>query len=174
MNISGKLPYADDFDGMAAMSKPSSFHGGLDIRVICSKNIPARDPIFEYVKHYGEGFITALFESRVAPPRLTTGSHLQLFFPENYLTMHEQRVFPSAAAKAYPNLKRLDIVTHSLFIVQLAGSLSVIQDDNYYMDNSSYESGRGWWFQKDYVPEGHGASDEFSSIAGVDIEGLGL
>lgn len=131
------FPYHETFDTMDP--KP----GGFDMRVICCKNVPPRDPRFEYVSEVGYAAVTRLFAHKDHPVKIQPSEdHISIMFPERYLSVHEQRWLGTALEEA--GYKRADVISSSVFIVQSASCLSIIQDDKYLEDRKAEE----WWFGK--------------------------
>jgi hypothetical protein len=142
--VSMGYPYQADFEAMTPQGPATDFYGGIEAYVIVAKNIPPRASQFEYMIEMGRGLVTTVFEDRDKRADLSSyGESTFLCFPERHMSVHEQRHFTGAVGWAIrPKLKRLHILTSSVFIVQCADALAVIEDPKYLLDT---ESGSWWW-----------------------------
>lgn len=70
------------------------------------------DEMFAYI---GQSFLSELFDSE---KDLTDTKEIQLLYPERWLNILEQRALLEAISQRCPNVEKITITTHSVYIMQ--------------------------------------------------------
>jgi len=93
-----------------------------NLEVLCMRRPWLRDPNLETELHMGRGVLDNIFDERVVEARTT---HIFLSYPERWTNIIEQRLILPRVAHYYPNLKYLQIKTHSVYIIQCCPNVCV-------------------------------------------------
>jgi len=120
------------FDSWAEHLSPtpeSIEHYGFELRVVCSKDIPPRHSMFDFIRGIGINKFDEIFSGSIS----TFPEHWFLAFPERHCSVQEiyQLIYQISKLNKEKNLglKRLDILTSSPAILSdtYNGCLTIIQ-----------------------------------------------
>lgn len=123
---------SQQFDIWAAGLVPTNEsieHYGFELRVVCSKDIPPRHSMFEFIREMGINKFDEIFSETLS----TLPEHWFLAFPERHCSVQEiyKLIYQISKLNKEKNLglKRLDILTSSPAILSdtYNGCLTVIQ-----------------------------------------------
>lgn len=101
----------------------------FEIKVYIYTRPNLRDPSLEFELQMGRNVLESMFDKLEQRPDITS---LFLAFPENHLNLVEQRQLYDRCQHYLPNLKKLEIKTHSVHIIQCTSNNSA-----YMMDDAS-------------------------------------
>lgn len=85
------------------------------IKVYVQTRPHMRDDNLEYLYQIGRSVLEQIFDREVVDESITT---LTLYYPERYLNIIEERSLYARLAHYCPNLKSLEIMTQSVYIIQ--------------------------------------------------------
>lgn len=91
----------------------------FDITVAVQRRPHMRDENLEYLFHLGTSVLRQIFDEERVDPNVT---QVKLFFPERWLNIVEERSLYDRLQKYCPNLKTLEIMTQSVYIIQCTRS----------------------------------------------------
>lgn len=101
---------------------PQPVDGEPDVEVLVYRRPNLRDECLEYESFMGIDVLRSIFDQMKMRPDVTD---LFLSFPERWLNIIEQRALYPRLAHYCPNLKSLQIKTHSVYIIQCTPSRCV-------------------------------------------------
>lgn len=87
----------------------------FSIKVFVQKRPHMRDPNLEYLFMFGLGVLNQIFDEERVDPAITK---LTLYFPERHMNIVEERSLYDRLKHFCPNLKELQIMTQSVYILQ--------------------------------------------------------
>jgi hypothetical protein len=87
----------------------------FDITVFIQRRPHMRDDNLEYQLHIGKGILHQLFDHERVDPSVTEAT---FFYPERWLNIVEERSLFDRLQHFCPNLKKVTIVTQSVYIIQ--------------------------------------------------------
>lgn len=96
------------------MSKPYGTYP-FEIRVRVQRRPHMRDPNLEMVMHMGTTVLRQIFDEERVDPTITS---VVMYFPERWMNIVEERSLWVRLEKYCPNLKKVDIMTQSVYILQ--------------------------------------------------------
>ncbi len=93
------------------------------IKLLVQRRPHMRDDNLEMVMHMGTRVLRQIFdEMRVDP----TVEHLAMYFPERWMNIVEERSLWDRLAKYCPNLKSVEIMTQSVYIIQCTRAENIL------------------------------------------------
>ena len=99
------------------MSKPK-----FELEVLCFTRPNLRDESLQYESHIGYYVLQNCFDKFETD---YDTKEVFLSFPEKFLNILEQRMLIQRLEKFYPNLKKVTIKTHSVYIIQTVHSENI-------------------------------------------------
>ena len=101
----------------------------IELEVYVYRRPNLRDDSLEYELYMGQNVLRAIFDEMRECPEIT---ELFLSFPENRLNIIEQRLLFPRLGQYCPNLKKVTIKTHSVYIIQCTPNSCclIVQGDN--------------------------------------------
>ncbi len=87
----------------------------FDIKVIIQRRPHMRDDNLEYLFMIGTGVLRQIFDEERIDPTVTS---VKLFFPERHMNVVEERSLFDRLQHFCPNLKTVEIMTQSVYIIQ--------------------------------------------------------
>lgn len=117
----------------------------FEIKLLVQRRPHMRDGNLEYLFMIGTGVLRQIFdEERVDP----TVKELTLFFPERYMNIVEERSLYNRLEHFCPNLKKLNITTQSVYLMQMTpnGCVFIVQSKDEQDNGITQEgtTGRLW------------------------------
>ena len=106
----------------------------IDLKVYVYRRPHLRDHNLEFEFHIGMNVLQGLFDEMRMMPEIT---EVSLSFPENWLNIIEQRALFQRLGHYCPNLKKVQIKTHSVYIIQCVPNTSC------FVVSSDYENEHG-------------------------------
>lgn len=94
----------------------------FSIEVFVQRRPHMRDENLEMMLYVGMGVLKQLYDEERVDEEVTT---LTLYYPERWMNIVEERSLYDRLAKYCPNLKSLQIVTQSVYIIQCTSGRSV-------------------------------------------------
>ena len=115
------------------------------IKVFVQKRPHMRDDNLEYLFCIGTSVLRQIFDKEVIDLTVTK---LTLYFPERYMNIVEERSLYNRLAHFCPNLKTLEIMTQSVYILQCTPSKNILMlespDEQEYGTPKESTTGRLW------------------------------
>lgn len=93
-----------------------------NLEVLCARRPWLRDSNLETELYMGRSVLDNIFDELTVDVRTT---HIFLSYPERWTNIIEQRLILPRVAHYYPNLKHLQIKTHSVYIIQCCPNVCV-------------------------------------------------
>lgn len=117
----------------------------FEIKVYITRRPWMRDGNLEYLFMMGTGILRQIFdEERIDP----TVINVVLYFPERYMNIVEERSLFNRLQHFCPNLKKVEIMTQSVYIIQCvpSGSCLILSSPDEQENGLTHESttGRLW------------------------------
>lgn len=85
----------------------------LHVKVWTRPNL--RDGCHEMMLYSGKAFLDNIFDKKVVDPSVTT---VWAYYPETWCNIPELQALMDWIPKFYPNVTKIDITTHSVYIIQ--------------------------------------------------------
>lgn len=111
------------------------------LEVFVSRRPWMRDPNLEYMLHMGLRVLENLFDNEVVDEKTT---QVQLWFPERWCNIVEERSILRRLELLYPNLEHVQIMTQSVYIIQCTKSESVFIFQDVAPLTQEADKGRLW------------------------------
>jgi len=130
----------------------------FELSVYVQRRPHMRDDNLEYVLYAGQGILRQIFDDERVDESVTEA---KFYFPERWMNIVEERSLFMRLEKYCPNLKKVEIVTQSVYIIQStpAGSVKILtsKDENNKIErdgNIVQESVTGrLWYQNVGIPD---------------------
>jgi hypothetical protein len=87
----------------------------FELQVAIQRRPHMRDANLEYLLHVGQHVLRQVFDEERVDPTLTK---VELFYPERWMNIVEERSLFQRLARFCPNLKKVRIITQSVYIIQ--------------------------------------------------------
>lgn len=117
----------------------------FEIKVYISRRPWMRDDNLEYMFMMGTNVLRQIFDEERVDPSVTK---VVLYFPERYMNIVEERSLYNRLQHFCPNLKSVEIMTQSVYIIQCtaAGSCRIVSSNDEQENGITQESttGRLW------------------------------
>lgn len=113
----------------------------FEIKVYVQKRPWLRDPNLEYLYMLGFGVLQDIFDREV----INTTETLTLYFPERHLNLVEERSLYDRLKTYCPKLKKLEIMTSSVLILQCTShkNILILESPDEIENGSPIESATG-------------------------------
>lgn len=95
----------------------------FDIKVYVQRRPHMRDENLEMMMHFGLGILKRIFDEERVDESISSAT---FYYPERWMNIVEERSLYDRLAKYCPNLKKVEIVTQSVYIIQCTASPSVL------------------------------------------------
>lgn len=95
----------------------------FELSVLTRPNLRDR----EFTSYCGKPYIENIFDDLIIDNKLTD---IYIEYPERWCNLCEQRALLTRIPLLYPNIKKVKILTHSVYIIQCANREQVIIYDN--------------------------------------------
>jgi hypothetical protein len=92
------------------------------IKLIVTRRPHMRDDNLEYLLCMGTGVLRQIFDNEVVDSSV---KNVVLYYPERYMNIVEERSLYSRLARYCPNLESLEIMTQSVYLIQMTPRESV-------------------------------------------------
>ena len=97
----------------------------FEVKVYTRPNL--RDGTGEMLMYIGKGQLETMFDKCVVDPSVTS---IHFEYPERWCNILELRAIPTRMLTCFPNLEKVTIVTHSVYIIQCVQAKHIgIYDD---------------------------------------------
>lgn len=98
----------------------------FEITVYVQRRPHMRDDNLEYELHRGQNVLRQVFDREVVDPSVTV---VEFVYPERWMNIVEERSLYDRLLKYCPNLKKVTIITQSVYIMQCtpAGQLMIVK-----------------------------------------------
>lgn len=117
----------------------------FDLKVLIQRRPHMRDSNLEYLFHAGTSVLRQIFDEERIDASVTA---VVLYYPERWMNIVEERCLFQRLAHFCPNLKSVEIMTQSVYIIQCTpGKCCLILSSKDEQENGSTESsttGRLW------------------------------
>ena len=87
----------------------------FELQVCIQRRPHMRDENLEYMLHMGQGVLKQIFDQERVDDTIT---EVEFFYPERWLNIVEERSLFQRLVRFCPNLKKVRIVTQSVYIIQ--------------------------------------------------------
>lgn len=94
----------------------------FELMVYVQRRPHMRDENLEFQLHIGQGVLRQVFDDERIDPSVT---EVQFFYPERWMNIIEERSLYQRLQHFCPNLKKVSIVTQSVYIIQCTPSSMV-------------------------------------------------
>lgn len=101
----------------------------FELTVYVQRRPHMRDDNLEYQLHMGQGVLRQIFDEERVDPSIT---NVEFFYPERWMNIVEERSLYGRLKRFCPNLKSVNIVTQSVYIVQCtpSGMVRIAQSED--------------------------------------------
>jgi hypothetical protein len=93
----------------------------FELQVCIQRRPHMRDENLEYMLHLGQHVLRQVFDEERVDDTIT---EIELFYPERWMNIVEERSLYKRLERFCPNLKKVRIVTQSVYIIQCTPSSS--------------------------------------------------
>ena len=129
----------------------------FELNVYIQRRPHMRDDNLEMVSYVGRSILDQIFDQERVDDSVT---YAKFYFPERWMNIVEERSLFNRLEKYCPNLKRVDIITQSVYIIQCtpAGSAKIMcsEDELKQLETESLTqecvTGR-MWYQNASIPD---------------------